>query len=60
VAKSPEMVWDATCNWAYKKNETWIEEPLSLLDSWHRISATTPLTPGSHASEVTLFIDFEN
>jgi hypothetical protein len=34
----PEMVWDVTCNWAYKKTKTWIEEPLSLLDSWHRIS----------------------
>jgi hypothetical protein len=42
------------------KNETWIEELVTLLDSWHTISARAPLTLGSHASEFSLFIDFEN
>jgi hypothetical protein len=42
------------------KTETQIEEPSTPLDSWHRISARAPLTPGSHASKVSLFIDFEN
>jgi hypothetical protein len=32
------------------KTETQIEEASSLLDSWHRILAISPLTPGSHPS----------
>jgi hypothetical protein len=43
-----------------KNTETRIEEPSSLLDSWHRISARAPLTPGSNPSKVVFFIDFEN
>jgi hypothetical protein len=42
------------------KIETWIEEPLTPLDSWHMISAISPLTLGSHALEGDLFIDFKN
>jgi hypothetical protein len=42
------------------KNETWIEEPLTLMDSWDRISARASLNPGFHASEVSLLIDFKN
>jgi hypothetical protein len=42
------------------KTETRIEEPSTLMDSWDRISARAPLSPGCHASEVALLIDFEN
>jgi hypothetical protein len=42
------------------KTETWIEEPSTLMDYWDRISARPPLTPGFHASKVSLLIDFEN
>ena len=42
------------------KIETHIEEPLTLLDSWHTISTRSPLTLGCHASKVVLLIDFEN
>jgi hypothetical protein len=42
------------------KTETQIEEPSTPMDSWDRISARAPLTPGCHASEVALLIDFEN
>jgi hypothetical protein len=42
------------------KTETRIEEPSSLLDSWHRILARSPLTPGSNPLEVVFFIDFDN
>jgi hypothetical protein len=42
------------------KTETRIEEPSTPMDSWDRISARAPLTPGCHASEVALLIDFEN
>jgi hypothetical protein len=42
------------------KSETWIEEPLTPMDSWHRISAREPLTLGSNPSEVVFFIDFDN
>jgi hypothetical protein len=42
------------------KTETHIVEPLTPLDSWHTILARAPITPGSHASEVALFINFEN
>jgi hypothetical protein len=34
------------------KTETQIEEPLTPMDSWDRISAIAPLTPRCHASEV--------
>jgi hypothetical protein len=34
------------------KTETWIEEPLTPMDSWDRILAREPLTPRCHASEV--------
>ena len=40
--------------------ETQIEEPLTPMDSWDRISSREPLTHGCHASEVALNIDFEN
>jgi hypothetical protein len=40
--------------------ETWIEEPLTLMDYWDRISARPPLTPRCHALEVALLIDFDN
>ena len=42
------------------KTETQIEEPSSLLDSWHIILARAPLTLSSNPSEVVLFIDFDN
>ena len=42
------------------KTETHIEEPLTPMDSWDRISARAPLTPGSNPSEVVFFIDFDN
>jgi hypothetical protein len=42
------------------KTKTQIEEPLTLIDSWDRISARAPLTPGWHASKVALIIDLEN
>jgi hypothetical protein len=40
--------------------ETQIEEPSTPMDYWDRISARAPLTPGCHASEVALLIDFDN
>jgi hypothetical protein len=42
------------------KNETRIEEPSSLLDSWHKSLVRAPLTPDSNPSEVALIIDFKN
>ena len=51
-------MWLAT---AHKmKTKTQIEELLTPMDSWDRISARAPLTPGFHASKVVLLIDFEN
>jgi len=55
-----EMVWDAIETGHKMKIKTRIEEPLSPLDSWHRISSRGPLTLGCHVSEVALLIDFEN
>ena len=40
--------------------ETWIEEPSTLMDYWDIILSQAPLTPGCHASEVSLLIHFEN
>jgi hypothetical protein len=61
LAKSPLKWFGMRLATGHKmKTETQIEEPLTLLDSWHMISARAPLTLGSHASEVSLFIDFEN
>jgi hypothetical protein len=42
------------------KNDTLFEEPLTPMDYWDRILARALLTPGCHASEVALLIDFEN
>jgi hypothetical protein len=42
------------------KIETHIEEPLTLMEYWDRISSRQPLTPRCHASETALLIDFEN
>jgi hypothetical protein len=42
------------------KIKTRIEEPSTLMDSWHMISSREPLTPVCHASEVSLLIDSEN
>jgi hypothetical protein len=42
------------------KTEIQIEEPSTPMDYWDNILARKPLTPGFHASEVALLIDFEN
>jgi hypothetical protein len=42
------------------KTENLIEEPSNPFNSWNNILSRSPLTPGSHALEVILFIDFEN
>jgi hypothetical protein len=65
---APRMNFQASPKWfvmrhttGHKmKTETWIEEPLTLMDSWDRILAREPLTPRCHASEVSLLIDFKN
>ena len=40
--------------------ETQIKELSTPMDYWDRISSRAPLTPGFHALEVALIIDFEN
>ena len=42
------------------KNKTQIRELSTSMDYRDRISARAPLTLGCHASEVALFIDFDN
>jgi hypothetical protein len=41
------------------KTKTHIEELLTLMDYWDMISSRAPVTPGCHASQVSLLIDFE-
>jgi hypothetical protein len=60
LPRVPEMVWMRLATGHKMKIETQIEEPSTLMDSWDRISARAPLTPGCHASKVALLIDFEN
>jgi hypothetical protein len=60
LAKSPRNGLGCDLQLKYNENKTQIEEPSSPLDSWHRISARAPLTPGSNPSVSFFFIDFEN